>query len=100
MKSKYHLFFSNLANELRMDIILALRGSPLGVSEIAEKLNQEQSKVSHALTSLKSCNVVEAERDGKKMIYSLNKKTINPILDLIDAHAKTFCKGNCKGCKR
>jgi ArsR family transcriptional regulator, arsenate/arsenite/antimonite-responsive transcriptional repressor len=91
----YHIFFSNLANPLRIGIITELKNSPLSVNDICEKLNVEQSKISHALKSLRCCRLVEANQKGKQRIYSLNKKTIAPILDIIDKHAKTFCKGKC-----
>jgi DNA-binding transcriptional ArsR family regulator len=96
----YHIFFSTLSNPLRIDIVSSLRKSPKTVGEISEELNVEQSKVSHALNPLKCCKVVEVKQEGKNRVYSLNKKTIVPILELIDKHAKTFCNGNCQGCKR
>lgn len=96
----YNLFFSNLANELRVRIVNSLKEREKSVTEIANELEVEQSKVSHALAALRRCNIVEAEQRGKQRIYSLNKKTIVPMLNLIDKHAMTFCKGNCARCRR
>lgn len=96
----YHIFFTNLANPLKIEIILSLRKKPKNVTQISEELDVEQSKVSHALRNLRSCNIVDVEQKGKERIYSLNKDTIVPMLSLIDRHAKTFCKGNCKSCER
>ncbi len=98
LKSTYHVFFGNLANPLRIDIISKLKEKPRSVGDISKELGVEQSKISHALASLKSCNIVEVEQKGKSRIYSLKKKTVIPILNLIDKHAKTFCGGNCKEC--
>ncbi len=98
-KSTYHIFFSNLANPLRIKIISCLKEKARSVSELSQKIEEEQSKVSHALASLKSCNIVEAEQKGKQRIYSLNKKTILPILKLIDNHAQTFCGSKCVSCE-
>ncbi len=97
-KSTYHVFFGNLANSLKIDIILCLREKKRSVSDISKDLKIEQSKVSHALASLKNCNIVEVEQKGKLRIYSLNKSTIIPMLKLIDQHARTHCKGKCKEC--
>ena len=97
-KSTYHVFFSNLANELKVDIIICLREKSHSVSEITKSLDVEQSKVSHALKNLKDCNIVHAKREGKQVIYSLNKDTIVPMLKLIDKHATKHCKGKCKEC--
>jgi DNA-binding transcriptional ArsR family regulator len=97
--STYHIFFTNLANPLRIDIVSLLKDKEKSVTEISKKLGVEQSKVSHALSSLKCCNIVEVKQKGKQRIYSLNKKTIVPMLKLIDKHAKTFCQDSeCVGC--
>jgi len=94
--STYHIFFSNLSNPLRISIITSLKEKEKNVTELSRKFKIEQSKVSHALASLKSCRIVDVKQKGKERIYSLNKKTIIPILKLIDKHASTFC--DCKKC--
>ena len=97
----YHVFFKNLASPARVQIISKLSENPSSVNELSQKLKIEQSKLSHALASLKKCKVVNVKQKGKQRIYSLNKKTIVPMLKLIDKHAKSFCEcGGCnvKGC--
>ena len=91
--STYHVFFRNLANPVRIAIITALKEKQSSVNELVEKLGIEQSKLSHALASLNHCNIVESKQKGKKRIYSLNKKTILPILKLIDNHKCKYCPG-------
>jgi len=95
----YHVFFRNLANPIKIEIISALREKENSVSELSKELKIEQSKLSHALTSLRCCNIVKVKQKGKQRIYFLNKNTIVPMLKLIDKHAKTFCKGICS-CER
>lgn len=90
--NKYHIFFGNLANPLKVDIISELKEKPSSVLELAKKLNVEQSKLSHALTSLRCCSIVNVKQEGKKRIYNLNKETILPMLKLIDEHETKFCK--------
>jgi DNA-binding transcriptional ArsR family regulator len=92
MENKYYLFFGNLSNPLKIEIISALKDKEMSVLELAKKINAEQSKLSHALTSLRQCSIVEVKQEGKKRIYSLNKETILPMLKLIDAHENKFCK--------
>jgi len=92
----YHVFFKNLANPIKMMIVSALNESPSSVTELVQKLGIEQSKLSHALTSLKKCRIVDVKQKGKQRIYSLNKKTIVPMLKMIDKHAQSFCE--CDGC--
>lgn len=96
--STYNIFFTNLANPLKVKIILNLRNKEKNVSEISKELGVEQSKISHALASLKKCNIVKVNQKGKERVYSLNKDTILPMLKLIDKHANTHCK--CKCCVR
>jgi DNA-binding transcriptional ArsR family regulator len=93
--NKYYIFFGNLANPLKMDIIEELKKNPSSVLELAKKLNVEQSKLSHALKSLRHCSIVNVEQEGKKRIYSLNKETIIPMLEIIDKHETKFCKKCC-----
>jgi DNA-binding transcriptional ArsR family regulator len=93
--STYHLFFTNLANPLKVQIITSLRKKEKNVGQLSTELKVEQSKVSHALKNLKNCKIVDAKQKGKERIYSLNKKTIIPMLNLIDKHAKNFCKCEC-----
>jgi DNA-binding transcriptional ArsR family regulator len=93
--STYHIFFSNLSNQLRISIISSLKEKEKNVSELVKDLKVEQSKISHALKNLRNCKIVEAKQQGKERIYFLNKKTILPMLNLIDKHAKSFCKCEC-----
>ncbi len=88
----YHTFFRNLANPERMNILLALKEKPLSVGEISEKLGIEQSRISHSLSLLKHCSLVQSEQKGKKRVYSLNKQTTVPLLNLVDSHTTCFCK--------
>lgn len=94
-KSTYHIFFGNLSNQLRISIITSLKEKEKNVGELTKDLKVEQSKISHALQNLRNCKIVEVEQKGKERIYSLNKKTIVPMLNLIDKHAKSFCKCEC-----
>jgi ArsR family transcriptional regulator len=87
----YHFFFRNLANPLKTEIISALKEKESSVNELSESLGIEQSKVSHALTAMKNCNIVDVKQKGKQRIYSLNKDTILPMLKIIDKH-------KCKDC--
>lgn len=77
---------------MKIDIIAELKGRALNVNELAKRLNQERSKVSHALISLSECGFVNARKEGKTRIYSLNRETIIPLLNLVEKHVKRYCK--------
>ena len=94
--STYHVFFAKLSNKIRIDIISSLEEKSKSVMELSNELGIEQSKLSHALSELKKCNIVNFEQKGKQKIYSLSK-TIVPILKLIKCHSKGC--GKCCGCQ-
>lgn len=82
-----------------MKIVQALKEKPMSVTELTEALGEEQSKVSHNLKSLSQCHIVEVEQKGKRRIYSLNKETMVPLLQLAENHVKKYCKEICHGVK-
>jgi len=59
-------------------------------------INEEQSKVSHNLKKLTDCNFLDVKQEGKKRIYSLNKETIIPLLNLVKKHVQKYCCEECK----
>ncbi len=98
LKKPYKLFFGTLANEQRLEIINLLRKGPKNVTQICKELKFNQTTVSHNLRRLKACSFVFSKKNGKERVYSLNAKTIKPLMELIDNHAEEFCKYLC-GCK-
>lgn len=96
LKSTYKIFFGTLDNKRRLEIINLLRKKPKNVTEISKALNMNQTTVSHNLARLKSCSFVSVKNNGKERIYSLNSKTIKPLMKLIDDHMNTYCEKFCK----
>ena len=92
MKADCYLFFETLGSGLKIDIINKLKDNRLNVNELSTQLDQERSKVSHALKSLLDCNFVKVRKEGKNRFYSLNTDTILPIMDLVEKHIKKYCK--------
>ena len=88
----YNHFFETIANKTRLNILQILIEGDLSVSEICIKLNEEQSKVSHNLKILLDCNFISVRQEGKKRIYSVNKETILPLMDLVKKHISSYCK--------
>ncbi len=91
----YELFFETFSNKTRMKIIEALTEGPKSVTQICKITGEEQSKVSHNLKKLMECHFLGFTRQGKKRIYSLNKDTIVPILQLVEKHVHSYCKEVC-----
>jgi DNA-binding transcriptional ArsR family regulator len=70
----------------------------MNVNEICEEIQEEQSRVSHELHCLAVCGFVYSEREGKKIVYGLNKDTIKPIIEAANKHAKIF-GDKMRGCE-
>lgn len=87
----YKIFFGTMVSESRLRIINLLRKGEKNVSEITSALKMDQTSVSHDLARLKNCGFIRPEVKGKFRYYSLNEKTIKPLMDLIDEHMV----GNC-----
>ncbi|HIH31182.1 TPA: winged helix-turn-helix transcriptional regulator [Candidatus Woesearchaeota archaeon] len=87
----YNDFFQTLANPTNQSIIQELLKRPMNVTQLTEKTKLEQSHISHSLKKLYECKIVDVKRDGKQRIYSLNKDTIIPIIEIVDKHAKKMC---------
>jgi|TARA_B100001971_G_C18250144_1_gene577512 ArsR family transcriptional regulator len=93
----YKIFFRTLANDNRLRIINLLRKDTKCVHEICKELNFNQTTVSHNLKRLLHCGFVFVEKKGKHRYYSLNKKTIKPLMSLIDDHIPEYCEKIAKG---
>jgi len=94
----HQFFFETLGNKTRLDIIHLLVHKPYRATDIAGKLDYEQSLVSHHLRRLETCGFVKASRNSTERIYQINKETIGPLLKLVDRHVNKFCKKACAKC--
>jgi len=95
----HQFFFETLGNKTRWDIVHLLLNKPYRATDIAEKLGYEQSLVSHNLRRLETCGFVKVKTNSTERIYCLNKKTIGPLLKLVDNHVNKFCKKACVKCR-
>jgi DNA-binding transcriptional ArsR family regulator len=96
MKCISYYFFNVISNKTRWNIISSLYSGEKCVSDICKEITEEQSKVSHNLKILAGCNVVFSKRVGKKIIYRVNKKTLDPLFLIVEKHMKNNCKNGCK----
>jgi len=87
-----------LGNTTRLEIIQALRDGELNVTELTKKLSYQQSTISHNLNRLAACHFVHVRHNGQRRYYSLNKKTIVPLLAIIDKHVAAYCVKSDGGC--
>ena len=91
MQSAYDRFLRTLCNKTRLTIVQSLMNNQKNVTQLTQELGIHQTSVSHALRRLLDCGFVVVERNGKERIYSVNKKTIQPLMKLMEAHIKNYC---------
>jgi ArsR family transcriptional regulator len=60
-----------LADDTRLAVVRQLLDGAKHVGELNEKLQLEQSLLSHHLKVLREMGIVEAQRDGKAVLYRL-----------------------------
>jgi DNA-binding transcriptional ArsR family regulator len=88
----HHVFFKMFSNKLRLSLMFALMLGPLSVSELAERVGFERSRVSHALLQLERCNIVKASKVGRTRLYRLHADTVTALLKVADEHAAKYCR--------
>ncbi len=87
-------FFSALSDETRLSILYALKeNGSMCVSDICEVTRKDQSLVSHHMACLRNCGLVNTEKNGKFVVYSIKNEAISEILDLSDRHVKEMLEG-------
>mgnify|MGYP002732230081 CR=1 FL=1 len=72
--------FKALAEPTRRRILELLRGGDKTAGDIAEHFDMTKPSISHHLTTLKNAGLVEAQRDGQSIIYSLNTTVFQDIM--------------------
>lgn len=70
-----------LADPTRREILRLLRDGDLGAGEIAAKFPMTGATVSHHLSVLKEAKLVQAERRGRNVTYSLNSTVFQDVLE-------------------
>lgn len=73
-------FFRALGDPTRLAIIQLLLERPHTVGELAEKLGLSQSRVSTHLACLRWCLFVHAERQGRRVVYSISDTRMARLL--------------------
>ncbi|EXX87838.1 ArsR family transcriptional regulator [Paenibacillus darwinianus] len=75
-------FFKALAHPLRIRILEVLADGVKSVNEIQAALGSEGSAVSQQLSVLRSKNIVQGQKDGNRVLYSLRDPMIVDLLTI------------------
>lgn len=72
-----------LADEVRREILLLLRGRVLSAGEIAARFDISRPAVSRHLRVLRACGLVVDEVRGRRRLYRLETAPLAPLEDFI-----------------
>jgi len=81
-----------LANENRLLILCGLIKKPMNVGEIAKLVPKiGQSALSQNLSALKAHRVLDSEKVGQQMIYSIANERVIRVMEVL---YENFCRQN------
>ena len=72
--------FKALADPTRRRILELLRAGELTAGELVEHFDMTKPSISHHLSTLKAAGLVDAERDGQSIVYSLNTTVMQDLM--------------------
>ncbi len=72
--------FKALSDPTRREILQMLKRQSLSAGQIASAFEIGKPAISHHLSLLKAADLVQAERDGQNIIYSLNTTVFQDVL--------------------
>lgn len=75
-------FFKALSHPLRIKVLDALRGGEVGVNELSERLDVEQTNLSQQLAVLRKSSIVIGRKEGQNVYYSVRDAEIFRLLDV------------------
>ena len=77
-----------LSDPTRQEILKALRKGDMSAGDISSRFDMTAPTISHHLNVLKDAKLVEAVRDGRHIIYSLNSTVfqdlVNELMEFMD----------------
>jgi len=75
-------WFSVLADPTRLAILQHLLTGPHSVTELVNETGLPQSRISNHLACLRWCQFVDAERQGRRVVYSVPDIRLRQLFDL------------------
>jgi ArsR family transcriptional regulator len=75
--------FKALSDKNRRKILKLLREKDMSAGEIAEEFSISKPSLSHHLSILKQSELVQTERQGQNIIYSLNTTVFQELIGWI-----------------
>ena len=95
-------FFSSLADETRLRILLSMAEKPKNVNGIYECVGKDKmtlSAISHQLRQLKDLGIVDVEKRGRERVFQLSKNFCWCILRDAFKQFNSNIKIKCRKCE-
>lgn len=73
--------FKALSDPTRREILNLLRAGPLSAGELLEHFSITGASLSHHLSALKHAGLIDDEKKGKYIFYTLNTTVLDDILN-------------------
>ena len=75
--------FKALSDPVRREILTLLRSGRMSAGEIGSHFDMTGATISHHLSVLRACGLIDDEKRGKYIYYSLNTTVMDDILNWI-----------------
>ncbi len=85
---KFEIITKAIGNPVRLKIINCLSKSDSTVSDLISNCGLSQSAVSQHLTLLKDSGLVSCSKEGREVIYHLDKKEISNVFNIVNKLSK------------
>lgn len=89
---KMTTIFRLLGNTNRLRVLYLCQESTVSVGDLVDELQQSQSLVSHHLKHIRDAGLIQASRNGKRMLYQVKDKRVQCILKDMKAHVLSDLK--------
>lgn len=86
--------FKALADSTRRRILELLRAGDMTAGELAEHFDMSKPSLSHHLATLKAAGLVESERHGQNIVYSLNTTVMQDLIGWFMGFASSGASGS------
>jgi DNA-binding transcriptional ArsR family regulator len=74
-------------------IIDVLKDGSRTAAEISEALEQQEETITHNLSLLESCMIVNLQKSDREKRYFLNKEIVEPLSEVLSFHVSKYCPG-------
>lgn len=87
--------FKALGESHRLNILKLLTDQEMGACEIIQAIGLSQPAIAHHLKILKQAGLINSEKEGKIVFYTLNKDGLKAFLELMDYFVEELSCFSC-----